>query len=158
MRTVRDLAMGLRPSMLDDLGLEPALAWHTRDFSRRFNVQVDLSVDGDLQELPDSHRTCIYRIVQEALTNCARHAGASRVGVTVERRGDAIRLVVADDGVGMPPTGRREGFGLIGIEERLRELGGTLSIQSGKGEGTRLDMSLPVGTSQEEGALAHSAR
>jgi signal transduction histidine kinase len=158
MRTVRDLAMGLRPSMLDDLGLEPALAWHTRDFSRRYNVQVDLSVSGDLQVLPDAHRTCIYRIVQEALTNCARHASATRVGVTVERCGDSIRLVVADDGVGMTPGGRHDGLGLVGIEERLRELGGTLSIQSAHEEGTTLDMSLPIDAQQQEAALAHSAR
>ena len=92
MRLVRDLAMGLRPSMLDDLGLEPALAWQAREFSRRYNVPVDLAVDGDLEKLPDPQRTCVYRVVQEALTNCAkafgcnRHSSAGRAGPVASRR------------------------------------------------------------------------
>src|SRR6185295_9084320 len=88
MRLVRDLAMGLRPSMLDDLGLEPALAWQAREFSRRYNVPVDLKVDGDLDDLPDPHRTCIYRVVQEALTNCAKHSSATAIDIVVRRSGD----------------------------------------------------------------------
>src|SRR5688500_14348851 len=74
LRSVRDLVMGLRPSMLDDFGLQPALEWLVRDFRRRFSIAVDLTVSGELGTLPDQHRTCVYRIVQEALTNCARHA------------------------------------------------------------------------------------
>ena len=75
-RTVRDLALGLRPSMLDDFGLQPALEWHVRDFTRRYGVDVELDVDGDFDALPDRYRTCVYRAVQEALTNCVRHAQA----------------------------------------------------------------------------------
>ena len=75
-KTVRDLALGLRPSMLDDLGLQPALEWHVRDFIQRYDVTVDLSLSGELDVLPDRQRTCIYRAVQEALTNCVRHAQA----------------------------------------------------------------------------------
>ncbi|HVC18938.1 MAG TPA: sensor histidine kinase [Vicinamibacterales bacterium] len=152
----RDLAMGLRPNMLDDLGLEPALSWHTQDFSRRYKVPVDLSVSGDLQELPEPHRTCLYRVVQEALTNCARHARATRVSVIVERKGDRISLSVLDDGVGMDLRRQHEGLGLIGIEERLRELGGTMAIRSAPGEGTVLVMWLPVPAGQREAAGAHS--
>src|SRR4029079_15519156 len=66
-RTVRDLALGLRPSMLDDLGLQPAVEWHVRDVSRRYGVDARFTVDGDFHALPDQHRTCIYRAVQEAL-------------------------------------------------------------------------------------------
>src|SRR5262245_18631601 len=82
-RTVRDLALGLRPSMLDDFGLQPALEWHVRDLTRRYGVPVDLVVDGDFDSLPDQYRTCLYRVAQEALTNCVRHAGASRIEVSV---------------------------------------------------------------------------
>jgi signal transduction histidine kinase len=81
-RTVRDLALGLRPSMLDDFGLEPALEWYVRDVSRRCGVPVDLSMRR-FEDLPEPHRICVYRAVQEALTNCVRHARASRMGVTV---------------------------------------------------------------------------
>ena len=104
MRMVRDLAMGLRPSMLDDLGLEPALAWQAREFSRRYNVPVDLSVDGDLERLPDPQRTCVYRVVQEALTNCAKHAAATEIQVKVVRGRTRLDVSVRDNGVGMAST------------------------------------------------------
>ena len=81
-RTVRDLALGLRPSMLDDFGLQPALEWHVRDFTRRYGVDVDLTLHGDFDALPDAYRTCVYRAVQEALTNCIRHAQARSIEVT----------------------------------------------------------------------------
>ena len=74
--TVRGLALGLRPSMLDDFGLQAALEWHVRDFTGRYAMNVDLKMDGDFDALPDKHRTCVYRVVQEALTNCVRHAHA----------------------------------------------------------------------------------
>src|SRR6185503_20926002 len=81
-RTVRDLALGLRPSMLDDFGLQPALEWHIRDFTRRYGVKVELHLDGDFTALSDAYRTCVYRTVQEALTNCIRHAQARSIAVT----------------------------------------------------------------------------
>ena len=78
-RTVRDLALGLRPSMLDDFGLQAALEWHVRDFTRRYAINAELKMDGDFDTLPDKHRTCVYRIVQEAMTNCVRHAQARAI-------------------------------------------------------------------------------
>ena len=75
LQTVRNISSGLRPSVLDELGLAPALQWQAREFTRRSGVPVELQLDGEL-DLPDEHRTCIYRVVQEALTNAARHAGA----------------------------------------------------------------------------------
>src|SRR5262247_1731239 len=83
MRAIRDLAMGLRPSMLDDLGLEAALEWQGREFSRHTGVPATVQVDSSVDELSESQRTCIYRVVQEALTNCARHANARNVLVSV---------------------------------------------------------------------------
>src|SRR4051812_3870415 len=86
--TVRSLALGLRPSMLDDLGLQAALEWHVRDFMSRYPIKVDLKMAGDFDRLPESHRTCIYRVVQEALTNCVRHADAHHVSVDVSHSED----------------------------------------------------------------------
>src|SRR5829696_3165857 len=127
---VRDLALGLRPSMLDDFGLQPALEWQARDFTRRCNVPVTLTMTGALDNLTDQHRTCVYRVVQEALTNCVRHARATSIRVVVRAQQDRIDVSVSDDGVGLDPRRRAAGFGLRGIEERVRELGGTVTILS----------------------------
>jgi signal transduction histidine kinase len=143
-RIVRDLALGLRPSMLDDFGLQPALEWLARDFTRRSNVPVELSITGALDTLSDQHRTCIYRVVQEALTNCVRHARATAISVVVRAREDMIDLSVSDDGVGLDPSRRAAGFGLRGIEERVRELGGSITLLSAIGQGATLSIKLPT--------------
>jgi signal transduction histidine kinase len=144
-RTVRDLALGLRPSMLDDFGLEPALEWYVRDVSRRCGVPVELSMEGDFDHLPEQHRICVYRAVQEALTNCVRHARASRIGVTVIQQPGGLVASVTDDGVGIDAARRGVGgLGLRGIEERVRDLDGALTIRSSAGAGTTLTISLPV--------------
>ena len=156
LRSVRDLVMGLRPTMLDDFGLQPALEWHVRDFRRRFAIAVDLALEGDLDALPDQYRTCVYRIVQEALTNCARHAQAKRVEIAVRFADNTLHLSVADDGVGIDPS-RVRGVGLIGIEERVRELHGTFDAGPRTPRGTELRVTLPVITPIEEAALARLA-
>ncbi len=156
LRSVRDLVMGLRPSMLDDFGLQPALEWHVRDFRRRFNIPVDLSLSGDLDALPDQYRTCVYRIVQEALTNCARHAHATRVEIGVQLEQNTLELRIADDGTGIDPA-RTRGVGLLGIEERVRELHGAFQIGSRQPHGTELHVTLPVTTPIEEVHLARAA-
>jgi signal transduction histidine kinase len=143
-RIVRDLALGLRPSMLDDFGLQPALEWLTRDFTRRSNVPVELQITGPLDALSDQHRTCIYRVVQEALTNCVRHARATAIAVVIRAREDTIDVSVSDDGVGLDPSRRAAGFGLRGIEERVRELGGNITLLSAAGQGATLSIKLPV--------------
>jgi signal transduction histidine kinase len=147
LRTVRDMSMGLRPSMLDDLGLGPAVEWQTRDFARRTGVPVAVELDGELAQAPEAHRTCIYRIVQEALTNCARHAHATHIRIALHGGEDLISLSVQDDGVGLaaPSAGARAGIGLLGIEERVRELGGTTRIQSQPRKGTLLSVEIPLG-------------
>jgi signal transduction histidine kinase len=144
-RGVRDLAMGLRPSMLDELGLGPALRWQGRDFSRRSGVPVAVQIDGDLDGLSDAHRTCIFRIVQEALTNCSRHAHASQIRIAVYGAADRVRLSVQDDGAGFQRDRLRSGgLGLLGIEERARALEGSVSITSQPGKGTILEVELPI--------------
>jgi signal transduction histidine kinase len=156
-RTVRDLALGLRPSMLDDFGLQPALEWHVRDFGRRFGVPVELTVDGDFELLPEEHRTCVYRSVQEALTNCVRHARAAHIAVSVSRHADTLTVSITDDGVGFTPAQRAGGLGLRGIEERVRELLGVLAIRSSPGAGTTLTMKVPVPARPVEVAHASAA-
>ena len=159
MRLVRDLAMGLRPSMLDDLGLEPALAWQTREFSRHFNTPVDLLVEGDLERLPDPHRTCVYRVVQEALTNCAKHSEATRITVAVRGGADSLEVTVTDNGVGIDKTSSHQGLGLTGINERVKEMDGRFSIGRGPRGGTVLQAILPVPASKQrkETAVANTA-
>jgi signal transduction histidine kinase len=143
----RDMAMGLRPSVLDDLGLVAALEWEVREFKRRSGILVNLNLDGNLSELPEGHRTCLYRIVQEALTNCGRHSEAKHVELTVHGGAANISLTVWDDGKGFdaePAT--RRGLGLVGIEERARELGGSAKIHSQAGKGTLLEVEIPSGS------------
>jgi signal transduction histidine kinase len=161
MRLVRDLAMGLRPSMLDDLGLEPALAWQAREFSRRYNVPVDLAVDGDLERLPDPQRTCVYRVVQEALTNCAKHSAATEIQVQVVRGQSRLDVSVRDNGVGIASSTDHKGLGLTGIKERVKDINGSASIETKPGGGTVLHISLPVpapGSSIKESSIANIAR
>jgi signal transduction histidine kinase len=155
--TVRDLALGLRPSMLDDFGLQAALEWHVRDLTSRYGVNVDLHVDGEFDVLPDRHRTCVYRAVQEALTNCVRHAQARSVHVGVRSDGDHIDVSVADDGVGLDPVKRGTGLGLRGIEERVKELHGVMTIGRVEGGGTKLAIRLPWPAQAREVPLARAA-
>ena len=156
-RTVRDLALGLRPSMLDDFGLQAALEWHVRDFTRRYAIDAELRMDGDFTALPDKHRTCVYRIVQEAMTNCIRHAQAKTIRVDVSAGDGQLRVLVVDDGVGLDPARPRSGLGLKGIDERVRELQGTMTISRQPGLGTTLAVQLPLPSAVEEITLARAA-
>jgi signal transduction histidine kinase len=157
-RTVRDLALGLRPSMLDDFGLQPALEWHVRELTRRYGLDIGLNVHGNLDVLPDQHRTCVFRAVQEALTNCVRHASAHSVTVSVTGGADRLEVSVTDDGLGLDPARRREGLGLRGIEERVKELHGTMVIRGAPGAGTTLAIQLPLPVSAlEESLVARAA-
>ena len=150
LQTVRDLSLGLRPSMLDDLGLTPALEWLVRDTQRRSQLPVRLSVSGPAARLEDEVRTCVYRIVQEALTNCIRHAAAAHISVTVAVDGRHVNVEVSDDGRGMPEVTQRRGLGLLGIEERARELGGTFAVERPRDGGTRVRVQLPCPLIEEE--------
>src|SRR5215468_7639604 len=147
MRTLRDLAMGLRPSMLDDLGLSAALEWQGREFSRHTGVPASVSVAGALDDLSDAQRTCIYRVVQEALTNCARHANATNVTVSVRTAKENIVVVVRDDGIGFKQSlSMRVGIGLLGIKERVQALDGKFNISSAPRQGTTIQVQLPAVT------------
>ena len=143
-RTVRNLALGLRPSMLDDFGLQAALEWHARDFMSRYAINVELKMNGNVDTLPDKHRTCVYRIVQEAMTNCVRHAEAKNIQIAVTTEEGQLHVAVSDDGVGLDPARRRKGLGLRGIDERVKELQGTMTISGETSGGTTLVVRLPA--------------
>lgn len=144
LRAVRNLAMGLRPAMLDDLGLGPAVEWHAREYSRRCGVPVNVEISGALDALPEKHRTSVYRVIQEALTNCARHSKATHIRIALHAGADGLALAIEDDGVGFDPGSRRQGIGLTGIEERVRDLNGHFELVSAPGKGTALRARIPL--------------
>lgn len=143
---LRALWTGLRPSMLDDIGLAAALQWYAQDFAERTHIRVDLHQRGLGRELPASIRTAAYRIVQEALTNVAKHAATKHADVLAECHGDILRLRVSDDGVGFDPLDiPLHCTGLRIVRERIRHLNGTISLESSPGKGSRLLVELPLG-------------
>lgn len=156
-RTVRNLALGLRPSMLDDFGLQAALEWHVRDFMSRYAIDVELKMNGDFDTLPEKHRTCVYRVVQEAMTNCVRHAQAKNIQIGVVTGEDQLRVAVSDDGVGLDPAHRHKGLGLRGIDERVKELRGTMTISRDSRRGTTLAVRVPLPAPVREVPLARAA-
>jgi signal transduction histidine kinase len=141
--SIRDIALLLRPSMLDDLGLIPALEWQAREVSRRSGIKVKVSAENVTDSLPDEMRTCIYRVVQEALQNVLRHSGARCAMVTVRQDDHSLYLSVEDDGHGFDPKLMR-GLGMLGMEERVRQLGGQFEVQSTPGKGAVLRVTLPI--------------
>lgn len=156
---VRNIAMLLRPSMLDDLGLTPALTWLAREVERSSGMEIRREIDVRVDGLPDAHRTCIFRVVQEALTNAARHSGGGRVELQVKWAAGTVRVRVADDGRGFEPVHRKgKGLGLLGIEERVRELGGQFHISSVPGGGAAVEIWLLEPASLEETSDAEDNR
>lgn len=145
---VRRAALELRPVMLDDLGLAPALQWYVQQTSKAIGIPVELQVSGVKRRFPPGTEVTIYRVVQEALTNATKHAQASRVTISLEHDGDTLRATVSDDGQGFDQAkvgrGTQSGLGLFSMKERVALLGGTLAIESQPGKGTRVTAELPV--------------
>jgi signal transduction histidine kinase len=142
-RSVRNLALLLRPSMLDDLGLVAALEWQGRETSRNSGTEVDVRAEGVPETLPDAYNVTVYRLVQEALNNAARHSGARNASVKVTCDGGRLVVEVRDDGRGFDPKHTR-GLGILGMEERVRRLGGRLTIDSQPGRGSAVRAELPL--------------
>jgi signal transduction histidine kinase len=145
---LRQLSHELRPTVLDDFGLMPALEFLAQGVAKRTKHQI--TVEGFQGErLPAPVEAALYRIVQEALNNVTRHARATRVNVRLERAGASVLCSVADNGIGFDPAGRssgakERGLGLLGIRERLSALGGTFEIKSARGRGTDLRIIVPL--------------
>ena len=142
-KSIRDIALLLRPPMLDDLGLVPALEWQAREISRRSEMEVDVRSENVSENLDDETKVTVYRLVQEALSNAAAHASAKNAKVTVVQSPDKITVEIADDGDGFDPR-RKRGMGILGMEERVRRLGGALSIQSALGKGATVSAEIPL--------------
>jgi signal transduction histidine kinase len=146
LRRVHDLSLDLRPTVLDDLGLQPALVWLVQRYGDQTGIQVTLRCSGLEGRLRPEVETAAYRIVQEALTNVARHAGVDRATATCALEGGRLRLEVADDGSGfeMEAVATGESSGLAGMEERARSTGGRLSVRSTRDRGTTVVAELPL--------------
>jgi signal transduction histidine kinase len=144
---IRRLVADLRPLKLDDLGLVPTLRGLIKDFSRKFKIRTTLKRVKLYRRLPSDMETMIYRIVQEALTNVAKHARATQVSIWLERIEEQVRVRVIDNGVGFDATTlarrRARRFGLVGIQERVDLMGGVFQILSCRGRGTELRVELP---------------
>jgi len=140
---VRNMALLLRPAMLDELGLVPALRWQAREVSRRTGLKVKMIADELNDDLPEATRTCIFRVVQEALNNCVKHSKAKEVRVVIHREADGLSISVQDDGVGFEPE-HNKGLGLLGMMERVTGLGGRFHIESHPGRGTILSTYFPL--------------
>ena len=141
---VRTIAWQLRPSALDDLGLISALQRYIYDYQERYQISIDFIASSFSTRLPVEMETSIYRIVQESLTNIARHSQATAASVVIDRRGNAIRLIIEDNGIGFDPNVARRSLGLQGIRERAALFNGNLTIEAQPGQGTSLFIEIPT--------------
>jgi PAS domain S-box-containing protein len=150
--SMRRIAADLRPVMLDDLGLVPAIDWLAIDFTNRYGIDVERRIDARHTVFSRDGATAVFRIVQEALTNVARHAQATRVDLALYLEGDRCILRIADDGIGAHERvdAGRKSFGLIGIRERAHGLDGSVSIESGIGRGFAVTVTFPLATLQQD--------
>jgi signal transduction histidine kinase len=144
LRSVRNLALLVRPTMLDDLGLAPALHWQAKEFSRRYGIPVSVNVAGRLDGLPEALRLCLYRAIQEAMTNCGKHADANQVTIVVKQDETQVIASVHDDGRGFDALSQTPGLGLLGMRERVRALKGRMTVDSEPGGGTSISVELPA--------------
>ncbi len=146
-KSVQQISSELRPSMLDDLGLAPTMNWYLKQFEERSGVDCDVSIRIDDTQVDSDHATAVYRILQEAITNIARHSDASAITVKAETLRDYLTMEIRDNGRGFDQNNinMRESFGLIGMRERASALGGNLEVVGKRGEGTRLYLTMPLG-------------
>jgi two-component system sensor histidine kinase UhpB len=155
LRAIRNLSIDLRPSALDDLGLLPALRWYVKEFQKKCSIAVEFHASGLRERLPSEMETALYRIVQECLTNTARHANARKVRINLKQADQAIKATIIDDGCGfdyealLKNPGEGRGLGIAGMQERALLLNGSLQISSEVGKGTKVAVHIPIPTSIE---------
>lgn len=150
-KQLNEMILDLHPSMLDDLGLVPTLRWYVKRFEDRTQIKVNLHVTHSKQQLTKEIETILYRIIQEALTNTAKHAKAENIQISINRKNTSLKVTIQDDGQGFDiekvsrlPVHER-GSGLTGMRERLLTLNGKLDISSKKGKGAQLEIIIPLG-------------
>ncbi len=162
LRAIRNLSIDLRPSALDDLGLLPALRWYIKEYQQKCSIEVEFQATSFKERLPAEIETALYRIVQESLTNTARHANARKVCITLKEEVDEVYATISDDGCGFDiqalqktsvqergsglesGSGLGRGLGLIGMQERAVLLDGSLEITSHPGQGTTVEVRIPI--------------
>jgi signal transduction histidine kinase len=147
LQTVRDMSQLLHPAVLDDLGLIAAVEWQARSFEGRHGIRVEVELQDLPSRLPRQTEVAAYRIVQEALTNVAKHSGATLCRISLASTGSDLAIHVEDDGAGFEPgeMGERFGLGLVGIRERAALLAGQVALETARGRGTRVIARLPLG-------------
>jgi signal transduction histidine kinase len=145
-KSVQRISSGLRPKILDTVGLEAAVEWHIREFTKRTSIEVKLTQTEKLPSLDDSVATGIYRIIQETLTNVARHSGATRAEVSIQLNNGELRVEIADNGKGMDEAmiAHPESLGILSMQERARMLGGKIVFTSNPGNGTSVVLIAPI--------------
>ncbi|HET8911660.1 MAG TPA: sensor histidine kinase [Ktedonobacteraceae bacterium] len=167
LRAIRNLSIDLRPSALDDLGLLPALRWYLKEYQQKCTIDVDFAPSGFKKRLSPEMEIALYRIIQEALTNIARHSNAHIVHIILHEDGQEIYASITDDGLGfdlesLPKTpGQGRGLGLAGMGERANLLNGELNINTRLGRGTTIEVRIPlphhVPTHEAEGTFIHKS-
>lgn len=151
LQILRELAFELRPSLLDNLGLKEAVERYCHDYTHKYQIKVDIQAYGEWKTIPSEIATTLYRVIQEALTNVARHARASQVSLILERRDCEVMAIIEDDGCGFIPeevlseAQGRKYLGLFGMQERVALVGGTFTIESSPGQGTTIYIKVPLG-------------
>src|SRR5436309_1239861 len=156
LRAIRNLSIDLRPSALDDLGLLPALRWYVKEYQKKCAIEVDLVAPGFKERLPAEMETALYRIVQESLTNTARHANAHKVIITIKEEHEAVYATITDDGCGfdvgtlLKTPDHDRGLGLAGMSERTLLLNGTLDIHSSPEQGTTIEVCIPLSSTEQQ--------
>jgi signal transduction histidine kinase len=155
--SIHQFARDLRPTVLDDIGLMPALQTFLKEFKARTGIQVSLSAFAGVERVIGDKRIVLYRVAQEALANVSRHAQASRVVVSLQQRDGAVCMKIRDNGKGLPPAAIWSGkkskrLGLLGMEERLEMVGGDFKIEGGPGQGTTIIAQIPLGKPGAESA------
>ncbi|MFA5326579.1 MAG: response regulator [Prolixibacteraceae bacterium] len=144
-KAVQRLTSQLRPEIIDDLGLEAAIEWYTKEFGTRNNIDIFLDIESGIPVSPDDSIT-LFRIMQESLTNIARHSGANRVEISLFCSENTINFKISDNGIGIPDLklSSKKSFGLIGMRERAIALGGTFQISNESGKGTVVSLIFPI--------------
>ena len=146
----RRISSNLRPMMLDDLGLVPAVEWLVHDFERYSGITCELAISLPEIAMPDDHATAVFRLLQESLTNIAKHAKASHAEIAMDMEDGRLNLTIRDNGVGFDPAAPRgsQSFGLLGIRERLYLLSGEVRIESSPGNGCVIEIQIPLSGKQ----------
>ena len=157
---IRRIIGRLSPLVLQELGLISAIRKEAKDLSRNAEVQARVAISDNVGRFDPVIETAIYRVVQEGLHNVAKHAQARNVTIQLERRGETLRLVIEDDGMGIRPgtNSMRPSFGMAGMQERISTLGGQMKVESRKGEGTKISISVPLPARSEKAEKQHKAQ